>query len=125
VGVPSLANARSSENESCGRFRISIRLTRALADGTLRFEPADVVRVKVFPVYVSMLYNCGLFLSLFGQHAHAVEVFQGAWVRGTKHAQLPGNGGDREGRLANPAGAVSRASASLAPHRHRQLWTCT
>jgi hypothetical protein len=76
VGVPSLANARSSENESWGRFRISIRLTRALADGTLRFEPVDIVRVKVFPVYVSILYNCGGYLSLFGQHAHAVEALR-------------------------------------------------
>lgn len=56
----------------------TIRLTRGLAGGTLRFEPDDVVRVKVFPVYVSLLYNRDRYLSLFGQHAHAVEAFQGA-----------------------------------------------
>jgi tetratricopeptide (TPR) repeat protein len=52
--------------------------TRGLADGTLRFEPDDVVRLKVFPVYVSMLYNRGRYLSLFGQHARAVEAFKQA-----------------------------------------------
>jgi tetratricopeptide (TPR) repeat protein len=53
-------------------------LTRGLADGTLRFEPDDVVRLKVFPVYVSMLYNRGRYLSLFGRHAGAVEAFKQA-----------------------------------------------
>ena len=53
-------------------------VTRGLADGTLRFEPDDVVRLKVFPVYVSMLYNRGRYLSLFGHHASAVEAFKQA-----------------------------------------------
>jgi tetratricopeptide (TPR) repeat protein len=53
-------------------------VTRGLADGTLRFEPDDVVRQKVFPVYVSMLYNRGRYLSLFGQHARAIEAFKRA-----------------------------------------------
>ena len=52
--------------------------TRGLADGTLRFEPDDVVRLKVFPVYVSMLYNRGRYLSLFGDHARAAEAFKQA-----------------------------------------------
>jgi hypothetical protein len=51
-------------------------LTRGLADGTLRFEADDVVRLKVFPVYVSMLYNRGRYLSLHGHHARAVEAFK-------------------------------------------------
>jgi tetratricopeptide (TPR) repeat protein len=53
-------------------------MTRGLADGTLHFEPDDVVRVKVFPVYVSMLYNRGRYLSLFGYHARAAEAFKQA-----------------------------------------------
>jgi len=53
-------------------------ITRGLADGTLRFEPDDVVRQKVFPVYVSMLYNRGRYLSLFGRHARAAEAFKQA-----------------------------------------------
>ena len=50
-------------------------ITRGLADGTLRFEPDDVVRLKVFPVYVSMLYNRGRYLSLYGHQARAIEAF--------------------------------------------------
>jgi tetratricopeptide (TPR) repeat protein len=57
----------------------TIRLvTRGLADDTLRFEPDDVVRLKVSPVYVSMLYNRGRYFSLFGHHAEAVEAFRQA-----------------------------------------------
>ena len=53
-------------------------ITRGLADGTLRFESDDVVRLKVFPVYVSMLYNRGRYLSLFGDHARAADAFRQA-----------------------------------------------
>jgi hypothetical protein len=53
-------------------------ITRGLADGRLRFESDDVVRQKVFPVYVSMLYNRGRYLSLFGQQVRAVEAFKQA-----------------------------------------------
>jgi tetratricopeptide (TPR) repeat protein len=53
-------------------------ITRGLADGTLRFAPDDVVRLKVFPVYVSMLYNRGRYLSLYGYHAQAIEAFKQA-----------------------------------------------
>ncbi len=49
--------------------------TRGLADGTLRFEADDVVRLKVFPVYVSMLYNRGRYLELHGRHAAAVAAY--------------------------------------------------
>jgi tetratricopeptide (TPR) repeat protein len=52
--------------------------TRGLADGTLRFELDDVVQQKVFPVYVTMLYNRGRYLSLYGQHARAVAAFKQA-----------------------------------------------
>jgi tetratricopeptide (TPR) repeat protein len=53
-------------------------ITRGLADGTLHFEPDDVVRLKVFPVYISMLYNRGRYLSLFGDHARAADAFRRA-----------------------------------------------
>lgn len=55
-------------------------ITRGLVDGTLSFEPDDVVRLKIFPVYVSMLYNRGRYLALYGQHARAVEAFKQALV---------------------------------------------
>src|SRR5262249_28255304 len=32
-------------------------ITRGLVDGTLKFEDDDVVKLKVFPVYVTMAYN--------------------------------------------------------------------
>lgn len=52
--------------------------TRGLADGTLRFEEDDVVRVKVLPVYKMMLVNRGRYLALYGQHARAVNAFEQA-----------------------------------------------
>lgn len=51
---------------------------RGLADGSLRFEPDDVVQLKVFPVYVSMLYNRGRYLSLHGDHVGALAAFKRA-----------------------------------------------
>jgi len=55
-----------------------VLITRGFADGTLSFESDDVVQLKVFPVYVSMLYNRGRYLSLFGDHARAVNAFKQA-----------------------------------------------
>ena len=52
--------------------------TRGLADGTIRFEPTDVVKLKVLPVYTSMLVNRGRYLALFNQHQRAVNAFREA-----------------------------------------------
>jgi tetratricopeptide (TPR) repeat protein len=52
--------------------------TRGLADGTLRFEEDDVVRLKVLPVYKTMLVNRGHYLALYGQHARAIDAYQQA-----------------------------------------------
>lgn len=52
--------------------------TRGLADGTLRFEQDDVVKVKVFPVYPTMLVNRGRYLALFNQHERAIDAFKRA-----------------------------------------------
>lgn len=49
--------------------------TRGLTDGTLRFEPDDVVELKVLPVYVTMLYNRGRYLALSGRQAQAADAF--------------------------------------------------
>jgi tetratricopeptide (TPR) repeat protein len=53
-------------------------LTRGLADGTLKFEDDDVVKKKVFPVYLTMLTNRGRFLALQNQHEKAIEYFRQA-----------------------------------------------
>jgi len=37
-----------------------------LTDATIRFEDEDVVKVKVLPVYVTMLYNRGVIWRLTG-----------------------------------------------------------
>jgi tetratricopeptide (TPR) repeat protein len=52
--------------------------TRGLADGTLRFDDDDVVKKKVFPVYLVMLTNRGRFLALQNQHDKAIEYFRQA-----------------------------------------------
>jgi tetratricopeptide (TPR) repeat protein len=52
--------------------------TRGLADGTLRFEKADVVNLKVLPVYTTILINRGRYLAAFNQHERAVALFRQA-----------------------------------------------
>ncbi|PYL06970.1 MAG: hypothetical protein DME33_11970 [Verrucomicrobia bacterium] len=52
--------------------------TRGLADGTLRFAQDDVVKLKVLPVYTSMLTNRGRYLALFNQHERAIVAFNEA-----------------------------------------------
>jgi hypothetical protein len=49
--------------------------TRGLADGTLKFEPDDVVTLKVLPAYKTMLVNRGRYLNLYGHYAEAIEAF--------------------------------------------------
>ena len=49
--------------------------TRGLADGTIRFEPDDVVSQKVLPVYKMMLVNRGRYLAHFGDHNGAIEAY--------------------------------------------------
>jgi tetratricopeptide (TPR) repeat protein len=53
-------------------------ITRGLADGTLKFEDDDVVKLKVLPVYVTMLYNRGRYLAVNGHHEEAIELFKQA-----------------------------------------------
>jgi len=52
--------------------------TRGLADGTLRFEADEVVRVKVLMVYVTMLYNRGRYLALYGHDGNASAAYRQA-----------------------------------------------
>jgi tetratricopeptide (TPR) repeat protein len=52
--------------------------TRGLADGSVRFEADDVVKVKVIPVYTSMLSNRGRYLAAQGRHEDAIEAFRQA-----------------------------------------------
>lgn len=53
-------------------------LTRGLTDGTIRFEEDDVVRLKVLPVYVTMVYNRGRYLAANGRYEQAIESFKQA-----------------------------------------------
>lgn len=52
--------------------------TRGLGDGTIRFEDTDVVKLKVLPVYVTMLYNRGRYLAANARHEQAIEAFKEA-----------------------------------------------
>ena len=51
-------------------------ITRGLVDGTLKFEEDDVVKLKVLPVYVTMLYNRGRYLAVNGHHDEAITAFK-------------------------------------------------
>jgi tetratricopeptide (TPR) repeat protein len=53
-------------------------ITRGLADGTLKFEADDVVKVKVLPVYATMFYNRGRYLAAGSRHDQAIEAFKKA-----------------------------------------------
>jgi hypothetical protein len=52
--------------------------TRGLGDGTLKFESDDVVNLKVFPAYKTMLVNRGRYFSFFSQPERAMEAFTSA-----------------------------------------------
>src|SRR6185369_3599814 len=51
---------------------------RGLADGTLKFEDDDVVKLKVLPVYVTMFYNRGRYLAVNNHHEEAIKSFKEA-----------------------------------------------
>jgi transmembrane protein TMEM260 (protein O-mannosyltransferase) len=57
--------------------RLDLR-TRGLVDGTLRFEPNDVVMLKVLPAYKTMLVNRGRYFSFYHQNQEASEAFKDA-----------------------------------------------
>ena len=62
-------------------FTIRVQLhveTRGLADGTLKFEPDDVVMLKVLPAYKTMLVNRGRYLNFYGHYQEATEAFKRA-----------------------------------------------
>ena len=52
--------------------------TRGLGDGTLKFESDDVVNLKVFPAYKTMLVNRGRYFSFFDRPERAMEAFTSA-----------------------------------------------
>jgi hypothetical protein len=54
--------------------RMALR-TRGVFDGSLRFEPDDVVTLKVRPVYLAMIASRGAYLEALGDHAGAAEAF--------------------------------------------------
>ena len=54
--------------------------TRGLADGTIKFEPDDVVNQKVLPAYKIMLINRGRYYSAYQKHELAIEAFKQALV---------------------------------------------
>jgi tetratricopeptide (TPR) repeat protein len=53
-------------------------VTRGLRDNTVRFEPDDVVALKVLPAYVSMLYNRGRYLAAHGVFEEAARAYKQA-----------------------------------------------
>jgi hypothetical protein len=52
--------------------------TRGLADGTIKFDPDDVVTVKVLPAYKTMLLNRGRYFAFFDRPERAKEAFASA-----------------------------------------------
>ena len=53
-------------------------IMRGLSDGTIKFEDDDVVKLKVLPVYVTMIYNRGRYLAAHGRHEQAIESYKQA-----------------------------------------------
>lgn len=66
---------RKDATVQLGEVRLA---TRGLADGSFRFEADDVVKVKVIPVYTSMLSNRGRYLAAQGRYEAASEAFKQA-----------------------------------------------
>jgi tetratricopeptide (TPR) repeat protein len=65
--------ATSREFQQSAEPQLSMR---GLADGTLKFEDDDVVKLKVLPVYVTMFYNRGRYLAVNGHHEQAINSFK-------------------------------------------------
>jgi hypothetical protein len=76
--------------------------TRGLADGTVRFENDDVIKVKVLPVYISMLTNRGRYLAMFNQHQRAIVVFKEALALDPKLAAAREGLAESTAKLTNP-----------------------
>jgi len=51
---------------------------RGLTDNSFRFDPDDVVMLKVFPVYTNMVVNRGLYLAAYGHYEEAARSYQRA-----------------------------------------------
>ena len=51
---------------------------RGLFDGSIRFEPDDVVAVKVRPVYLAMIASRGAYVESAGDHRGAAAAFEQA-----------------------------------------------
>jgi tetratricopeptide (TPR) repeat protein len=51
-------------------------ITRGLADGTIKFDDDDVVKLKVLTVYVTMSYNRGRYLAANGRHEQAIDAYR-------------------------------------------------
>jgi hypothetical protein len=81
------------------RIRIE---TRGLTGGTLHFEKDDVVKTKVFPVYVMMLVNRGRYLASFGQHQRAAAAFKEALTLDPESQDARRSLQEVEGKLPAP-----------------------
>jgi tetratricopeptide (TPR) repeat protein len=68
-----LLTSRAFQQPAEPQFRM-----RGLADGTLKFDDDDVVKLKVLPVYVTMFYNRGRYLAVNGHHEEAISSFKEA-----------------------------------------------
>ena len=68
-----LARQRPAESPAAVPLRM-----RGLFDGSIRFEPDDVVTVKVRPVYLAMIASRGAYLEAAGDHRGALAAFEEA-----------------------------------------------
>ena len=76
--------------------------TRGLADGTLRFADDDVVKLKVLPVYGSMLTNRGRYLAVFNQPERAIVAFKEALALDPNLAAAQQGLAESTAKLQNP-----------------------
>jgi tetratricopeptide (TPR) repeat protein len=76
--------------------------TRGLTGGSFYFEKTDVMKTKVFPVYVMMLVNRGRYLASFGQHQRAVDAFKEALTLDPDSQDARRSLQESEGKLPAP-----------------------
>jgi tetratricopeptide (TPR) repeat protein len=76
--------------------------TRALTDGTVRFDSDDVINLKILPVYTSMLINRGRYLALFNQHERAMVAFKEALALDPNLAAAREGLAESTAKLPNP-----------------------
>ena len=100
---------RAGARERPARLPPAVPLeTRGLFDGTIRFEPDDVVTVKVRPVYLAMIASRGAYLEARGRPPRGGGGLRGGGAAGADLRPGATRWSGTAGPRSRPGGAILR-----------------